>query len=206
MYDPAPGYDFCYTPENLRLHGALSFDFTRETILRPIFQLSKFARNPEFLTTPLQAYENVTSEAARKKTMKWEDKTVDKLFWRGSSTGDSYAKKKNGDWRRSHRPRLHLMAQNGQGSDEVYVQRGRQWERESWEKGKLNEVYLDVGLTGKPHQVSVVLAVRAILIRSSARRTMGLAMKWRRKSSSKTGSLRSSHQDTNVRGINSPMW
>jgi hypothetical protein len=123
-------------------------------MLRPIFQLSKFSRNPEFVTTPLQAYDNITSAAAIINTKAWDEKSLDKLFWRGSSTGDSYSKKKNGDWRRSHRPRLHLMAQYGNGTAEVLVERNDGWVTETWSRQRLNEAYLDIGLTGKPHQVS----------------------------------------------------
>jgi hypothetical protein len=157
VYDPRPGYDFCYTPKNLLLHGALSFDFARESILRPLFQLSKFSRSPELLTTPLQAYDNVTSKAAIRNTMDWHEKTLDQLFWRGSSTGDSYSKVKHGkdaNWRLSHRPRLHLLAQDGTGTAKVLVERNDGWVAETWSREKLNEAYLDVGLTGKPHQVS----------------------------------------------------
>ena len=181
MYDPRPGYDFCGTPELLKLHGSLSFDFARETMLRPIFQLSKFTGNPEFLTTPLQAYENHTSSAASEKTLPWEAKTINKLFWRGSSTGDSYSHANNRDWRRSHRPRLHLMAQNGGGDKRIYVERGLVWVPEQWDGDKLNEVYLDIGLTGRPHQVSEcqVIFIWESLSAGlhSARRKMGLVRK-----------------------------
>ncbi|KAK4687168.1 hypothetical protein P7C73_g2946, partial [Tremellales sp. Uapishka_1] len=152
IYDHRPTFDFCSNTDILSLHGSLSFDFARDTTLRPIFQLSKFSRNAEFLTTPLEAYENHTSVSAQKKFVPWEDKTINKLFWRGSSTGDSYSKRKNYDWRRSHRPRLHLMAQATEGQREIWAKRGKEWDRESWGNGKLNEAYMDVGFTGKPHQ------------------------------------------------------
>lgn len=153
IYDPDLTYDYCYNPELLDIHGALSWDFTRETVLRPIFQLSKFARNPEFLTTPLEAYENFTSSAAQKKYAPWNEKTIDKLFWRGSSTGDSYSKRPNGlTWRQSHRPRLALKTQATEGEEDVWVQRGKTWEKETWSVARLNEAYMDIGLTGGPHQ------------------------------------------------------
>lgn len=134
----------------------MSFDFPRDTVLRPIFVLSKHMRNNEFLFPPMEAYENATSPDALKKYKPWEEKTINKIFWRGTSTGDSYSKRKsdpNYDWRRQHRPRLHLMAQNDEGDREVWLQRGREWVPESWGIKKLNDVYLDIGLTGKPHQV-----------------------------------------------------
>ncbi len=155
MSNPGPGYDFCYTPQVLRLHGAYSFDFVRETQLRPMFHHSKFARNPEFLSTPLQAFDNNTADTAIPRSARWEEKTINKLFWRGSSTGDSYTNtgKKDGDWRRSHRPRLHLMMQQVEGDRDVYVKRDLLWRKETWSNRKLNEVYMDVGLSGQPHQV-----------------------------------------------------
>ncbi|ODN95887.1 hypothetical protein L198_04506 [Cryptococcus wingfieldii CBS 7118] len=153
IHDPLLTYDFCYNTDLLDDHGALSWDFVRDTTLRPIFQLSKNARNPEFLTTPLEAYENFTDPIAQKKYSPWEEKTINKLFWRGSSTGDSYSKRPDGHtWRQSHRPRLALMTQETEGVKDVWVQKGKIWEKESWSVAKLNEAYMDVGLTGQAHQ------------------------------------------------------
>ncbi|AAW43180.1 hypothetical protein CNBD0460 [Cryptococcus deneoformans B-3501A] len=153
IYDPGLTYDYCYTPELVDIHGALSWDSARESMLRPIFQLSKFARNPEFLTTPLEAYENFTSPAAQKKYAPWDEKTIDKLFWRGSSTGDFYSKRLSSPtWRQSHRPRLALKTQATEVEEEVWVQRGKMWEKETWSVARLNKAYMDVGLTGGPHQ------------------------------------------------------
>ena len=46
------------------------------------------------------------------------------------------------------------MAQQEEGAKDVWLHRGREWIPENWAVKKLNEHYLDVGLTGKPHQVS----------------------------------------------------
>lgn len=135
----------------------MSFDFTRETMLRPIFVLSKHMRNNEFLFPPMEAYDNATDAAALKKYKPWTEKTINKVFWRGSSTGDSYSKRKGDaqyDWRNQHRTRLALMSQNKTGEAEIWVNRHGTWEPESWSVEKLNDMYLDIGLTGKPHQVS----------------------------------------------------
>lgn len=152
LADPRPAFDFCQNPITQKLHGTMSFDFPRETVLRPIFVLSKFSRNNEFLFPPMEAYENATTPEARKKFQPWEAKTINKLFWRGSSTGDSYSVRKNYDWRRSHRPRLHLMMQNETGNVDIWIKHGREWAEEEWSTAKVNEYYMDVGLTGKPHQ------------------------------------------------------
>ena len=158
VYDCRPGYDFCVTPRNLRLHGSLSFNFARENTLTPVFQLSKFSRCPNILTTPLQAYENVTTLEDMGDYLPWGQKTIDKLFWRGSTTGDSYTKSKKGlSWKDSHRPRMHLMCQTTVGSSDVWVQRKR-WTKETWSNEVLNSRYMDVGLAGKVHQVSTISA------------------------------------------------
>ena len=85
----------------------------------------------------------------------WSSKSQNKVFWRGSSTGDAYTKNKNtkGGWRASHRPRLALMAQAKEGLERIWVKRGTEWRLEEWTKKRLNEEYLDIGLTGHPHQV-----------------------------------------------------
>jgi hypothetical protein len=48
---------------------------------------------------------------------------------------------------------LALMAQAKEGTSRIWVQRGKEWRLEEWNNERLNEVYLDVGLTGKSHQV-----------------------------------------------------
>jgi ABC-type antimicrobial peptide transport system ATPase subunit len=58
--------------------------------------------------------------------------------------------------------KLHFLANQGNGRRVdadvgVWVKRGREWEWEKWRKMKLSEVYMDVGLTGQPHQVSQIL-------------------------------------------------
>lgn len=173
VHDALATYDFCNNPTHLRQHGAFSFDFPRDTVLRPLFQWSKHLRNPEFLATPLEAYENATSAKGMAQYTPWSEKTDSRVFWRGSSTGDSYSQVNDyrpTHWSNSHRPRLSLMAQTHEGTRRVWVKRGREWHHEQWGNGKLNQVYLDVGLTGKPHQVS---GITLHLIRRAIRLTVG---------------------------------
>ena len=159
IHDPRPTYDFCENPSLLSESGLLSINQARETVLRPFFQLSKFSRNAELLTTPLDAYINHTSDLGISQYTPWEEKSIQKVFWRGSSTGDSYSARRGYDWRESHRPRLHLIAQsNSSEKVEIWVKKGSTggsggggggfWEREKWRIGDLNRFWLDVGLTG----------------------------------------------------------
>lgn len=105
----------------------------------------------------MEAYENHTSASAQGKYAPWESKTIDKVFWRGSSTGDSYFKRENYDWRRSHRPHLALMTQAEEGKRKIWVDRAGEWKAEEWSMKDLNEKYMDVGLAGKPHQVGLMM-------------------------------------------------
>lgn len=45
------------------------------------------------------------------------------------------------------------MMQQVEGDRDVYVKRDLLWRKETWSNRKLNEVYMDVGLSGQPHQV-----------------------------------------------------
>jgi hypothetical protein len=144
------------------LHGALSFDFERDNSLRPIFQLSKFSRSNEFLTTPLEAYDNITSVKAGGQYSPWKEKKIDKLFWRGSSTGDSFSKRGDYDWRNSHRVRLNMMTNLRGREEEILAHRGDSWKKERWDISELNDRYMDVGFTGQPHQVSRAERLREV--------------------------------------------
>lgn len=59
----------------------------------------------------------------------------------------------------SHRPRLALMAQAQEGLGRIWVKRGKEWRLEEWTRKRLNEEYLDIGLTGHPHQVGNAINV-----------------------------------------------
>ncbi|BEJ13145.1 hypothetical protein CspHIS471_0303190 [Cutaneotrichosporon sp. HIS471] len=156
VYDARPKMNFCDAPELLDLHGAFSWHNRRHCNLRPMFQQCKLAQSSDMLLTPLVGVLNASSAEGRKTTSKWEDKTIHKVFWRGSMTGDHYSvKQKNRetyDWRHSHRPRLHLFANNGTGEARVWVRSGEGWEQKSFRRADLNEKYLDVGLAGKATQ------------------------------------------------------
>lgn len=145
-------FDFCYSPDLINQHGALSFQVERDTMLRPIFQLSKFSRNPEFLITPLDAYENATDHAKQADSLTWDQKTENKLLWRGTTTGDSYSKRKGYDWHRSHRPRLVLMANAKKGERDVWVQKNGVWKKQRYSLAELNEKWMDIAITNDPHQ------------------------------------------------------
>jgi len=63
------------------------------------------------------------------------------------------------DWRKSHRMRLAFMGQkklDGRKEQRIWVEGSQKgdWRLEGFDGEILRERYLDIGLTGKPHQVS----------------------------------------------------
>jgi len=207
IHDTRTTYDICQNPSHLQQHGSYSFDFARRSHLRPLFQWSKQYRNSDILSTPLEAYSNTSTY------IPWDQKTDKRIFWRGSPTGDSYRKGKHtddlGGWRMSHRPRLALMAQETEGKTKVWVQRGNVWRLEEWDRGVLNQEYLDIGLTGNSRQVCpfffpslfthypLFCRTSEILIFSAIKK-MGHATRWNPKSNGQTELLPLRQQSPNV--------
>ncbi|WWC70776.1 uncharacterized protein I206_104727 [Kwoniella pini CBS 10737] len=159
IFNHLPTMDFCDYPELKRLHGAMALDYAHRSpsILKPVLVLSKFPGDSSFQTTPMEAYMNIT-ENDKAFLGSWEDKTDNRLFWRGSTTGGYGGQR---DWKESHRMRLHLMINGPKGGDtwwnqqlrEVMVPDGegsykvvRRWER------VLSKAYADVKLSGQPVQ------------------------------------------------------
>ncbi|OCF33479.1 hypothetical protein I317_02613 [Kwoniella heveanensis CBS 569] len=159
IHDHLPTMDFCDYPEWKRLHGAMSLDYAvrSPSILRPILVLSKFPMDASFQTTPMEAYMNVT-ESDLETLGSWEEKTDNRLFWRGSTTG-GYGGQRS--WKESHRLRLHLMINGPKGGDTWWEQHVREVMlpdgqgsykiARRWEK-VLGRAYADVKLAGKPVQ------------------------------------------------------
>ncbi|ODO05251.1 hypothetical protein L198_01942 [Cryptococcus wingfieldii CBS 7118] len=159
IHDHLPTMDFCEYPELKRLHGAMSYDYVNRSpsVLKPILVLSKFPFDASFQTTPMEGYANITADDLPYLGT-WADKTDNRLFWRGSTTG-GYGTQR--DWKESHRMRLHLMINGPKGGDawwdqqlrDVMVPDGegsfnvvRRWER------VLSKAYADVKLAGVPVQ------------------------------------------------------
>jgi hypothetical protein len=79
------------------------------------------------------------------------------------------------------------MAQAKEGLGSIWVKRGKEWKLEEWTKKRLNQEYLDIGLTGKPHQVSwVILFLHLICLvqelMNSVIKKMELVKKWQMRS------------------------
>ncbi|KAJ9127127.1 hypothetical protein QFC24_001363 [Naganishia onofrii] len=159
IHDHSPTMDFCQHPSLKKLHGAMSLDYLDRSPseLRPLFVLSKYITDSEFLQTAIQGFKNQT-DLKPTDTIPWEEKTESKLFWRGSSTG-GFDKKIPWEW--SHRMRLHFLINGEKGKEEdmkhemkqVMVPDGKDgFSIDSLDRATLNRAYMDVGLAGKPMQ------------------------------------------------------
>jgi hypothetical protein len=126
--------------------------------LRPLVVLSKYSNNAEILAVPLQAFQNLST--IESEFYPWEEKDIDKVFWRGSSTGGFNHQR---PWQDSHRMRLHLMINGPKGKEQVLKDSTRDvmmpdgkggFNLETLDEATLTKAYMDVGLSGKPIQVS----------------------------------------------------
>lgn len=133
--------------------------------------MSKFPSDSSFQITPIEGYLNLT-EADLPYEGVWSEKTDNRVFWRGSTTGgfDKWR-----DWRDSHRLRLHLaingpksggpddVQSRADGGDGGWEERGREimipdgsggYRIASRHDRTLGKAYAEVKLSGKAVQVS----------------------------------------------------
>ncbi|WVR06338.1 hypothetical protein IAU60_003369 [Kwoniella sp. DSM 27419] len=159
IHDHLPTMDFCDFPEHKRLHGAMSLDYAvrSPSVLKPVLVLSKFPMDSSFQITPMEGYMNISQEDVPY-LGQWSEKTDNRLFWRGSTTG-GYGGVRS--WKESHRLRLHLMMNGPKGGDTWWDQHVREvmmpdgqgsfTVARRWEKS-LSKAYADVKLAGQPIQ------------------------------------------------------
>lgn len=154
---PAARHLAIYTTQN---SGFNSLDYfgRSPSELRPLVVLSKYSNNAEILAVPLQAFQNLST--IESEFYPWEEKDIDKVFWRGSSTGGFNHQR---PWQDSHRMRLHLMINGPKGKEQVLKDSTRDvmmpdgkggFNLETLDEATLTKAYMDVGLSGKPIQVS----------------------------------------------------
>ncbi|KAL7417282.1 hypothetical protein BDY24DRAFT_412029 [Mrakia frigida] len=140
--DPLKSFDFCRNPSLINFHGTYSHNQPRSPRLDPQLVLSKYVQSNQILMTPLEAFQNVTIR------IPWEDKSIDKIFWRGSTTGDSFSKRDDYNWRNSHRIRLHALANARRGHTDVLIESpSRRIAMKRVQVRDLNEHLMDVGIS-----------------------------------------------------------
>lgn len=91
----------CSNPDIQTQHGVLLRGAPEAELLYPHFAFTKTSSFSDILVTPIeQFYREVGTD------FPWEEKTLNKLIWRGSNTGTAWDKFTR--WRSSHRARFML--------------------------------------------------------------------------------------------------
>ncbi|KAM0745918.1 hypothetical protein T439DRAFT_330273 [Meredithblackwellia eburnea MCA 4105] len=100
--DHLASMDFCRHPERQGLHGYTAWEGPRPNILFPVFSFTSTSVSSDFLATPIDQYDVEQGEDPV-----WENKTMNKAIWRGSTTGARLDIPNMRKW--SQRPRLCLL-------------------------------------------------------------------------------------------------
>lgn len=106
----------------------------------------KTAWNADLMGVPLDAV-NQTQPP-----MKWSEKTIPKLFWRGTLTGAFH--NWFTDWRSSQRERAIYLSREKEGEMELLLDTGSNPVKKTYSRKELNEKYMDIAPVGKANQVS----------------------------------------------------
>ncbi|WVR08430.1 hypothetical protein IAU60_005485 [Kwoniella sp. DSM 27419] len=164
--------DICQHPGLIPIHGFLAGKEPHVEALTPIFTLSKTHLHSDILGVPVEQWVEDIREVP------WEEKSQDRLLWRGSNTGTHHTV--NTPWRESHRTRLLKMTNHLPGttypgfvSDDGEVDPGAEVEVETlhpprgtkgakvsdgvsrWPLGDMNEWFMDLAFTGVPIQCEI---------------------------------------------------
>ena len=140
--------DICQHPEAMHLHGFTASPGTNLANLVPLFTFAKTNVHSDILATPLEQY----SDTYIGNDPVWEDKTINKLLWRGSTTGAEF--REDVEWQLSQRARLHFLGHETTGKKHVlWADKKESKMRVSdFEIAALNKEFMDVSFAGHPVQ------------------------------------------------------
>jgi len=147
--------DFCKHPQNIPLHS-LTGNYgvgPRAVNLWPVFSQSKLSIYADILVTPLEQFgQDVGLDPD------WEQKTANKILWRGSATGSKYAREIV--WRSAQRVRLGYLTNSKSKNIEKQIyttSRADNVTLEAFQSSleRVNDGYFDIKFTGEPIQCEV---------------------------------------------------
>jgi hypothetical protein len=147
--------DLCEHPETVPLHGALTGKYPGDGqgIMNPLFVLSKTRLHADILGVPVEQVVGGMREVP------WEEKTEEKLMWRGRTTGIVYSK--GAPWRTTQRTRLIKLANENRGEVEILgPSKGVGGRTVGQERRKIpiamaNEYYFDIAFVEEPIRASM---------------------------------------------------
>ncbi|KAK4054476.1 hypothetical protein OIV83_000970 [Microbotryomycetes sp. JL201] len=146
IWDHAKAIDLCQHPEQRRLHGHLMQEGVPFSPLVPLLTFAKTRMHADILATPLEQY----SETYVGYEPPWEQKSHNKLLWRGSTTGVEFDK--HTPWRQSQRARLHFLSQTMDGEKSIIVAQGSAMKEANLSVADMNHLYMDMAFSGEPAQ------------------------------------------------------
>lgn len=150
--------DLCANPEWQYLHGFTSWPGPRPMVLMPLFSFARSTLHSDLLCVPLEQYWDVPPED---EDPPWEEKSHNKVVWRGSTTGVWFERETW--WRSSQRMRLVALS-NDRDADGAWGRKVRFTERQRGKESIVEKVvdpealeqrYLDVGFAGEMGQCTV---------------------------------------------------
>ncbi|MBW0550226.1 hypothetical protein O181_089941 [Austropuccinia psidii MF-1] len=145
IFDHQSAMEICSHPESMQLHGFTSSPGTNNAELVPLFTFAKSSTQSDILAPPLEQY----SDTYIGNDPVWSKKTINKLLWRGSTTGAEF--KKGFKWRESQRARLHFLTHKTDGKVQV-LSPSNQTKLIERDLAQLNQKLMDTSFSGRAVQ------------------------------------------------------
>ncbi|KWU47161.1 glycosyltransferase family 90 protein [Rhodotorula sp. JG-1b] len=146
VWNHAKVMDLCQHPEARKLHGHTMQQGVPLGPLVPLFAFAKTRLHADILAVPIEQWEAhyVGYEPP------WEGKTMNKVLWRGSTTGVEF--NRHTPWRRSQRARLHIMSHETEGTQNIIWSRRGQLREANMSVAAINDHYMDTSFSGALQQ------------------------------------------------------
>lgn len=145
IYDHDATKNFCHNPSLLQYHGHFLRNFARDSKIDPFFVRSKLLQGGGMLIPPTYSWHKRDGSHVPP----FVNRTLTKLFWRGSTTGSHHFKS---SWRDNHRNHLHFMTNSEDNIEQVPVlveEEDGSLRKVTYNRKELNDAYMDVGLVEK---------------------------------------------------------
>ena len=147
IFNHQAAMDICQHPETMPLHGFTLSVGTNLGELVPLFTFAKTSVHNDILATPLEQY----SPTYIGNFKPWEQMPINKLLWRGSTTGSENMV--NIDWQASQRARMHFLTHETEGEREVmWADEQGNARIDKFPVQQLNEYAFDTSFAGEPLQ------------------------------------------------------
>ncbi|GAA5910466.1 hypothetical protein JCM8208_004485 [Rhodotorula glutinis] len=146
VWNHAKTTDLCLHPEARKLHGHTMQQGVPLGPIVPLFAFAKTKLHSDILTTPIEQWEAhyVGYEPP------WSGKSMNKLLWRGSTTGVEF--NRHTPWRKSQRARIHIMSHETEGERHVIWSQRGQLRDANVSTAVLNDLYMDTSFAGALQQ------------------------------------------------------